>query len=129
MSETSTDPAADLIRAVVTNLTHVPENWQSLAIVIELAGGRVSGTSGYAYTPDGTSEPTAARPSRIVPAVEAYLDDRYAPGQARPVAMLVQFDRDAGAYEVTFEDDDVLRWKVTPANVDEMPATLRPSLG
>ncbi|GAA5154987.1 hypothetical protein GCM10023340_39450 [Nocardioides marinquilinus] len=129
MSETGTDPAADLIRAVVTNLTHAPENWQSLAIVVELGGGRVSGTSGYTYAPDGTSEPTSARPSRIIPAVEAYLDDRYEPGQPRPVAMLVQLDRDASAYEITFEDDDIRRWKVTPANIDEMPEKVRPHLG
>jgi hypothetical protein len=42
------------------------------------------------------------------------------------VKILVQFDRDSGKYEVTFEDDDASRWKVTPANIDQISEELRP---
>jgi hypothetical protein len=69
----------------------------------------------------------ASRPSGIRPAVEAYLESYYKPEQEPPVKILVQFDRDSGKYEVTFEDDDTSRWKVTPANIEQISEELRPN--
>ena len=67
----------------------------------------------------------ASRPSGIAPAVAAYLDSYYAQDHEPPAKILVQFDRSSGKYEVTFEDDDVTRWKVTPANIDQIGEELR----
>lgn len=124
----SHDVTADLIRALIENMKGAPEDWASLAIVVDLSGGRISGTHGYAYAPDGTASAVASRPSGVKPAVDAYLETKYRPGQPPPVKLLVQFDRAAGTYEVTFEDHDASRWKVTPANIHQMSEELRPNL-
>ncbi len=123
----STDVTADLIRALIENMKGARDDWASLAMVIDLRARRISGTHGYAYSPDGTTSAVASRPSGVAPAVEAYLDSYYAPDQEPPVKILVQFDRSSGKYEVTFEDDDVARWKVTPANIDQISEELRPN--
>lgn len=120
------DVTADLIRALVENMRGARDDWASLAIVIDLSARRISGTHGYAYSPDGSTSAVASRPSGIAPAVEAYLDSRYTPDQEPPAKILVQFDRSSGKYEVTFEDDDVTRWKVTPANIEQISEELRP---
>lgn len=62
-----------------------------------------------------------------MPALNAYTESYYKPDQPLPVKLLVQFDRVSGKYEVTFEDTDVSRWKVVPANIDEIREELRPN--
>jgi hypothetical protein len=121
------DVTADLIRALIENMKGARDDWASLAMVIELNGGRISGTHGYAYSPDGTVSAVASRPSGIMPAVQAYLEANYTPEQEPPLKMLVQFDRSSGTYEVTFEDHDAARWKVTPANIEQISEELRPN--
>lgn len=123
----SSDVTADLIRALIENMKGASDDWETLAMVIDFSGGRFSGTHGYAYAPSGVISAVASRPSAIRPAVNAYIEDHYQPGAALPVAILVQFDRTKGEFEVTFEDSDVSRWKVTPANIDEIREKLRPS--
>ncbi|MDT3317336.1 hypothetical protein Q9S71_10950 [Microbacterium sp. KSW4-11] len=125
----STDPTTELIRAIVTNMQGARDDWKSLAMVISLGGGRLSETSGYAYSPDGTVSAVASRPSQIKPAVDAYLADRYPEGAELPAKFLLQFDRDAKAYEITFEDTDPMRWKVTPDNFEAIRQELKPNLG
>ena len=125
----STDPTTELIRAIVTNMQGARDDWKSLAMVISLGGGRLSETSGYAYSPDGTVSAVASRPSQIKPAVDAYLANRYPEGAELPAKFLVQFDRDAKAYDITVEDADPMRWKVTPDNVEAVQQELKPSLG
>ena len=68
----------------------------------------------------------ASRPSAIT-ATTASLDSYFTQGEERPLKLLVQFDRTLGAFEVTFEDADPTRWKVTPANIDSMSEELRPT--
>lgn len=122
------DATTDLIRALIENMRGAGDDWSSLAMVIEISGGRVSGTHGYAYSPDGTASAVASRPSGIKPAVDALLESGYQPG-AVPLKILVQFDRDSGRYDLTFENEDASRWKVTPANIDQISEALRPNLG
>jgi hypothetical protein len=81
------------------------------------------------YAPDGTASAVASRPSGIMRAVQAYLESTYTPQQQPPLKMLVQFDRSGGRYEVTFEDHDAARWKVTPANIEQISEELRPNFG
>ena len=123
----SNDVTVDLIRALIEHMKGARDDWASLAMVIDLRGGRISGTHGYAYSPDGTTSAVASRPSGIAPAVEAYLGSHHTPKQEPPLKILVQFDRDSGKYEVTFEDDDASRWKVTPANIEQISEALRPN--
>lgn len=123
----SSNVTADLIRALVEHMRGASDDWESLAMVISISGGNISGTYGYAYSPDSVISAVASRPSGIKPAVDAYTESYYKPGAALPVKMLVQFDRTSGKYEVTFEDLDVARWKVLPANIDQIREELRPN--
>ena len=45
------------------------------------------------------------------------------------IKMLFQFNRDTRRANADFEYDDPRRWQVTPANIDTITETLRPSLG
>lgn len=122
-----TDTTVDLIRALIDNMRGADENWESLAMVIDFGAGKFGGTHGYTYGPGDSTSAVASRPWPVRPAVDAYVDSHYEPGAALPVAILVQFDRTKGEYEVTFEDSDASRWGVTPANLEEIRERLRPS--
>lgn len=124
-----TDATAVLLHALVDNM-HAGfgdpvGDWDALSMVIELGDGYFS-AYGYAYPADRSVTSVAADPGPTKVAVDAYLAGYFEPGEARPVALLVQLDRTSGRYSVTFEDSDPDRWKVTPRNFDEMPETLRP---
>lgn len=123
----SDDVTAGLIRALVENMKGAGDDWASLSMVLDLSGGRIRGTHGYAYSPDRTVSAVASRPSGIRLAVDAYLECYVEPGQEPPVAILVQLGRTSGTYEVTFEHDDAARWKVTPANLEKISEVLRPT--
>ena len=122
----STDPAVGLVRSLVENMRRIGDDWAALAMVLEFGGGQLSGSYGYAYSEDGAPAATSARPTLIEPAVNAYLESSFPSEDARPVKMLVQFDRATGNYEITFEDTDVTRWQVTPATLGTIRDDLRP---
>lgn len=120
------DVTVDLVRTLIEHMSGASEDWESLAMVVYFDGRRFAGTHGFTYSPSGEKSAVASRPSAIGPAVDAYIQSRYTPDQEPPVKFLMQFDRTKGTYEVTFEDSDVSRWKVTPANFSEMSEQLRP---
>lgn len=120
------DVTVDLIGALVENLRGAHDGWESLSMVLDFAGGKFSGTHGYAYSADGTVSAVASHPYHAKSAVAAYTDSYYGPEGKLPAAILVQFDRTSGKYEVIFEDEDASRWKVTPANIDAIREELRP---
>lgn len=121
-----TDVTTDLVRALIEGMRGAEEGWESLAIVVSINNRHCSGTSGYVYSPGGGIAAVASRPSTVESALHAYLGSHYAPDAKPPVKLLVQFDRTKGDYEITFEDTDTSRWRVTPANIDELPEQLRP---
>ncbi|WP_431803692.1 hypothetical protein [Microbacterium sp. bgisy203] len=123
------DAIVDVIRALIENMDGAADDWQSFAMVLDFGDAGFYSTHGYSYSPGGETSAVASRVSAVLPAVEAYLAEKYGPGEELPRSILVQFDRDKGAYEVTFEDKDARRWKVTPANIDTMAETIRPSFG
>lgn len=122
----STDVTVGLIRALVDHLEDAPDDWSSFALVLGFDGEKVNQVHGYAYSPDGTATSAGADPYDIRSAVKAYTDSYYKPGEPLPVTLLVEFDRDAGKYEVTFEDTNAERWKLTPANFSSLREELRP---
>ena len=65
----------------------------------------------------------ADMPGSVSRSRSAVTDDR----DPLPAAILVQFDRMSGRYEVTFEDADPTRWQVTPANIGSVGEQLRPA--
>lgn len=125
----SDDPSVDLIRALVEHMRGGEGRWDALAMVLEFDDTRFRGTYGYVYATDGTPAAVAARPSAVVPFVEAYLAQHLAPGAPPPRKLLVQLDRTSGTYEFTFEDTDAERWRVSPATLDTVHDELRPNFG
>lgn len=129
----SNEPTVNLIRALIENmgdgLGGAPENWESLAMVIESFDGKFNSAHGYAYSPDNTITAVASDPFATMPVVEEYLKSHYKAGEPLPVKFLVQFNRANGKYKVTFEDTDEDRWKVSPATIKTIREELRPQLG
>lgn len=123
------DATVDLIGSLVeaADLPESVHGWESLAMILEFGEGFRS-AHGYAYSPEGVT-PVACKWSSIEAAVDAYLGGHYRPGERLPVKILVQFDRTAGKYEVTFEHTDEDRWAVKPGNFREMREQLRPNFG
>ena len=123
----SEDVTVSLIRALVENLEDVPEQWVSLAMVLGFDTTKVYRTFGFAYDETGKDHAVTVSPYDIRPAVKAYTDQHYAQGESLPVSLLVQFDRGTGRFEVTFEDTDEDRWRVTPATFSSIRDELRPN--
>ncbi|MGA5198730.1 hypothetical protein [Streptomyces exfoliatus] len=126
MSENVT---SDLIHALVDKMEGPSvdwDGWTSLAMILELPDGTFNEAHGFLYSPDGTISAVAADARDVKPTVDAYTNSYYKPGQALPVQMLVQLDRTKSKCNVTFEDTDATRWKMTPRNRKEFREGLRP---
>lgn len=122
----SHDLAVALIEAIVANLRKAPEQWDSMAMVLDFDTERVYGTSGFVYDAAGEDTSVAVSPYLIKDAAASYTATHYAPGTPRPVSLLVQFDRPTGQYEMTFEDRDEDRWRLTPKSFPILREALRP---
>jgi hypothetical protein len=121
---------ADLIRALIASADGPGadrDGWEALAIVLEFPEGEFNSAHGYLYSPEGVISPVAADPWAVRDAVKAYTDGYYKPGEALPRKILVQFDRTSGKYNVTFEETDETRWKVTPRTFTQLREELRPT--
>lgn len=128
MSENVT---ADLIRKLVDALSGPSvdwDGWASMAMILEFPEGKFNEAHGYLYSPDGTISAVASDPWVVAPAVKAYTDSYYQAGEAMPLKILVELDRPSGKYNVTFEDTDESRWKMTPKNRKVFREELRPKL-
>ena len=104
-------------------------DWESYSAVIDPQDNDfsvVSGTAGYLFTVDRFIGAAGVGLRSIQPAVRAYMESYYAPGERWPARMLVQFNRKSGQYKVLFEESDKSRWKLTPRNMDAMYEELRP---
>lgn len=124
------DATVDLIRALIENASGPVvdhDGWESMTMIVAFPDGRFNEAHGYLYSPDGTISAVAADPRAVEAAVTAYTDGYFQPGEALPVKLLVQFERTTGRYEVTFEDSDETRWKLTPRNRTTIHDELRPS--
>ncbi|PSS43706.1 hypothetical protein C6401_11345 [Arthrobacter woluwensis] len=124
----ASDVTAELVSALITHMRGQTDGWESLSMVIDLRDGLLAGTHGYTYGPGSVISATASRPSAVKSAVNAYTAHHLDNGQAMPLAMLVQFDRQSGRCDVTCEYHDANRWKVTPSNLYEIRELLRPAV-
>lgn len=120
------DVTVNMIKTLVENLQEAPDEWASLAMVLGFDTEKVNRVYGFVYSTDGKESGVTASPYEIRSAVKAYTDSYAEPGSPLPIKLLVQLDRVKGQYEVTFEDTDAARWKMTPATFDTMPEELRP---
>ena len=133
MADINDDASVNLIRALAQNMEggltvgeSLNDNWESMTMIIESFNGRFNSAHGYTYSADGAITPVAARPSAVLPFVDAYISSTYKPDDALPIKFLVQYSRASGKYTITFEDTDETRWKVTPKNFRELQEELRP---
>jgi len=122
----STDTSEALVIEVARQLKHAPEEWESFTMLLTTYENRFSGVGGWAYGPGDALTAASAEPWALREAVDAYMADHYAPGAPLPVAILVQFERATGRYEITLEDHDELRWKPKPHNYKTLREELRP---
>jgi len=125
----SENVTADLLHALVDNLDGPDidrEGWASMSMILEFPEGAFNEAHGYLYSPDGTISAVAADAWAVKPAVDAYLASYFKDGDALPVQVLLQLDRTNGKYNVTFEDTDETRWKMTPRNRKVFREELRP---
>lgn len=102
-----------------------PQDWTSFSMILETFEGTFNSFHGYAYN-ETAIVPVAANPLKVIPVLNEYLNTLYAPGETLPKAILIQFEKNTGRYNVTIEDADENRWKVTPKNFREIREQIRP---
>ena len=120
---------ADLLHALTDTMGGPSvdrKGWESLAFILEFPDGEFNSAHGFLYSPDGVISAVPSDPWAVRPAVKAYTDSYYQPGEALPRKALVQLNRTTGQYNVTFEETDEARWKVTPRNFEQLREELRP---
>jgi len=105
-------------------------NWAEFSAVFELDNdGDISSNFGYAYDPNGDYCAFSIDPDSIETSVRSYRDWITKEADKGFMKMLFQFNRDSGQVQADFEYDDLMRWKVTLKNIDDMIEELRPNLG
>ena len=121
------DPAVALIGAIGQAITPKlgGRGWQAFALTLIFGDGYRS-TGGFAYPADGSIVPTSVDWDVVEAPVTEYLGQYFKVGEALPAALLVQFDRGEGRYDITFEDEDEDRWDAGPFADENLPEQLRP---
>ncbi|MBS1699341.1 MAG: hypothetical protein JST25_13175 [Actinobacteria bacterium] len=129
---TSNEASAALILSLLESLEPPEgEDWVSMAAVLDPMDSPfspVSRAAVYVYDADGVSGVGSLDIMALDPSLRTYLESLYQPGEAWPTRLLIQISRVTGDYEITFEDSDTSRWKITPANLETIHDELRPSV-
>ncbi|MEM9625300.1 MAG: hypothetical protein AAGA21_03640 [Pseudomonadota bacterium] len=115
-------------RAVLLDERYRNEDWSGIALVGSFAHGRES-MHGYVYRTDGSwTGCIPADPEDDI--LDKMLDLKRVMAEEKGAVChqcLVQVSRTKQDVNVKFEYDDPQRWSVTPANLEQMVETLRPS--
>lgn len=98
-------------------------DWKSVSIVFDIGHASIA-NSGFAYL-DDKIVPTSVGGPRVSDYVRALRDGMSRLGKGAPVQMLVQISHE-GKFKIDFEYDDPSRWRIGPANLDQMQEMLRP---
>lgn len=123
----SLDVTLDLFKSILSTVQPTkPAEWVSVAAVLNPNKAStvfpIGGAFTYVYASDGSATGATLDSVAAGPALRAYMDSYYGPDEAWPVQLLLQFDRASGQYEVTFEETDATRWKITPARMENVAA-------
>jgi len=104
------------------------DNWEEFALVFEFnERGDVFATSGFTYDASGNSYPTSVKPRLIRSQVNAFLLDALKDVEAKPKAMLFQFNRETNRVESELEYENFQRWRATPTTFKEVPIQIKPN--
>ncbi|CAB3861366.1 hypothetical protein [Achromobacter deleyi] len=123
-----------LMQAIAREIAHSDElagiDWVEVTAVFGVDGdGDVNESYGYAYDRAGQPHAVAFLEDPIEREVQRYREWLRPQADKGFIKMLFQFNRDTRRANADFEYDDPRRWQVTPANIDTITETLRPSLG
>ncbi|TRW16771.1 hypothetical protein [Glacieibacterium frigidum] len=99
-------------------------DWGALALVIQLDGQE--SMSGYAYAPSGDWEAAIPASFDVLDHAEALRAAMAAAGKGEWKTCLVQIKRPGPKLTVDFDYEDVDRWAITPANLQQRVEELRP---
>lgn len=101
-------------------------DWGAAALCVILDGTNYD-ASGFVYHGDRRPIPIAPSGPALYDKLIAYRDWQ-SEQSGDPVwkACLIQADRASNSFEITVEYDDPMRWKITPGNLKELRAALRP---
>lgn len=120
------DPSVDLVKAIAQSFDPQGKDWDAISAVFTLEPGAL-GLSGYLYGTDAYLGPVGLDTRAIIPALNGYLSQYYTPEDTLPSAMLVQYSRSAGQYNIEFDDAGEGRWQATPDNIQSLPGELFPT--
>lgn len=129
MQQTGLDESNALIGEIATLLIASEDltgEWDAVALGVILDGTNYD-ASGFLYKPNGKIVPIAPEEEEIYNKLIAYRDFQ-AQQSGNPVfkACLIQMERASASFEIIAEYDNPMRWKITPSNLKEMRASLRP---
>ncbi|MBO3273614.1 hypothetical protein [Pseudomonas schmalbachii] len=122
----------DIVRSVLGSeyfLEDITGGWSEFSLVVTVADpDECSGCYGYAYDDNGDWYAATPKVRDIEDSVIAYREALKAEYEVGFKKILFQFNKKTRRVNVQFEFEDSGRWKITPSNLDEMIATLRPNL-
>lgn len=102
----------------------LPDDWASLAMVFSFDGNLPS-SFGYAYLPDDDWEAISSETDDLDDDVVSLRETLKAESGAAFRQALFRVTRDTGEIKFEFAYDEK-RWAITPGNLTEMIATLKP---
>lgn len=108
----------------LAGLSDLPDDWASVAMVFSFKGGKYPSSFGYAFDEDDEWTAVSSDLDTLDDNVAALRAELKAESGHEWAQGLFRLKRTG---EVSFEFAyDLDKWKVTPANLDEMIATLKP---
>ena len=119
----SKDELVVAIAQGLAGLSDLPADWASLAMVFTFKGGRYPSSFGYAWAKDGEWTAISSDMDELDDNVAALRAELKAESGHEWLQGLFSVKRTG---EVGFEFAYEERWKVTPANLEEMIAALKP---
>ncbi len=125
------DTKDDLVHKAGALLLQDPEikgsDWTGIAVVFETADGRNYSVGGYIYTADDWNGFNPEEDEALSELLFTLREHTATNGQPPFVACLLQISRADMKIKIDFEYEDPARWKVTPRNLDQMVAEMRPA--
>jgi hypothetical protein len=110
---------------VAQSETRESRDWAGISVVAIVDEASVQ-VSSYRYDSDGRAEPGDPGDLSVNRKFRELNTVMRQPTGRHWKSALMQIRRDTGEVTTDFEYDDPLRWKVTPFNLETMPAQLRP---
>ncbi len=123
--ETTGELMNEIGRGILGDGDFVDDGWSAIALVVQIEGAIAS--HGFKYYTDGRIEPAARVAIDTKLKFVTLADQMERLNGKRWKTCLVQIAKPAMKIRMQYEYEDINRWMVTPANLDEMRESLRPA--